>query len=186
MKRCFIAIKIPYEIQVARLLQLLKKNLSSSRINWVEPENIHLTLAFLGEISEKQIHSALDILKEVSLKISAIDLEIKGFGTFGRAETPSVLWLGIEPSPGLTELKLKLDIGLQTTGYIPDHRAFQPHLTLGRVKFFNNAAQLNEIKRSYVKTSFLKFSANHINMYESKLSGKGPEYIVIREFPLQS
>ena len=110
MKRCFVAIKIPYEIKVVSLLHLLKNALFSSSINWVKPGNLHLTLAFLGEISDERIQSTIDILNEISYNFTEIDIEIKGLGTFGSAGSPTVLWIGIKKSSILNELKRSNDV----------------------------------------------------------------------------
>jgi RNA 2',3'-cyclic 3'-phosphodiesterase len=185
MKRCFIAIKIPLDNSILKFLEFLKREFISSRISWVKPENMHLTLAFLGEISDQDIRETEEILEEASSKFSRIDFEIKGFGTFGNSQNPGVLWLGLNFTATLEKLKLKLDEDLKTIGYMPDDRPFQPHLTLGRIKFFNSKTQLVKIQSSYRETPFLKFSADKIILFESKLSSIGPEYFVIKDFPLQ-
>jgi 2'-5' RNA ligase len=184
MKRCFIAIKIPADNSIQTFYQHLRKEFEASGINWVKPENMHLTLVFLGEISDKQIEAAMGVLNETKLKYAPFHCELKGFGSFGPIQNPSVLWIGINSSPVLNEIKQDLDAGLKITGYKQEGRAFHPHLTLGRIKLFKNQAELHRLIGRYSDHSFLEFTGSSLTLFESKLSALGPVYSVLRDFPL--
>jgi 2'-5' RNA ligase len=184
MKRCFIALKIPAESSILTFYQHLRKEFEASGINWVKPVNMHLTLAFLGEISDKQIEAAIGILNETSLKYSPFHCELKGFGSFGSIQNPSVLWIGINSSPVLNEIKQDLDAGLKIIGYKQDGRVFHPHLTLGRIKLFKNQAELQRLISRYTDYSFLEFTISSLTFFESQLSALGPVYTELRDCPL--
>lgn len=96
MRRCFIAIDIPAANSILKLFQLLKKEFADSAINWVKPENIHLTLAFLGEIQDNQVEMTILELDEISRRFDSFNCNLYGFGSFGSRENPKVLRIGIK------------------------------------------------------------------------------------------
>jgi len=185
LKRCFIAIDIPAENSLPQLLKLLRKEFNASQINWVQPEKIHLTLAFLGEISDGQIDLTIKVLNEICLKFEPFNCNLKGFGSFGTKEKPTVLWIGVYVSRALYELKLKFDKGLEITGFNYDGKIFKPHLTLGRIKKFANHAEYLQLTGKYKDFSFLNFEVRSVILYESILSSSGPDYKPIKVFPLE-
>jgi RNA 2',3'-cyclic 3'-phosphodiesterase len=184
MKRCFIAIKIPFENSLSQFYEQLRKELSASVINWVKPENIHLTLNFLGELPDKQIERTIDELNKVALNFESFSCDLNGFGSFGSTKNPTVLFIGINASQKLIELRIQLDEGLKLTGYKPDERIFKPHLTLGRIKEFKNQPELRRLTGKYNDSFFLSFNVSSLILYESRLSSLGPVYTPIRIFPL--
>lgn len=186
MKRCFIAVKIPAEPAIRNFLLQLKNSLSSSRINWVDPGSLHLTFAFLGDLNEQQIKLTSEILRLATEACPPVDIEIKGLGSFGSRQNPTVIWMGIKASENLFNLQSRLDKDLKVIGYVSDHKIFHPHLTLGRIKSFNDKQNLDSYSEKNKDTTFLKFLAKSVILFESKLSQKGPEYSVISEFALQA
>jgi 2'-5' RNA ligase len=103
-------------------------------VRWVSPEQIHLTLKFLGEVPDGQVAQvcrALDGLAEHE----AFEFQIEGVGTFGTHQSPRVVWVGVRmPNPPLTDLQKACEEALAGLGFPLEGRAFKPHLTLGRVK----------------------------------------------------
>lgn len=133
--RCFIAIEIPVEVQEAISEAISPiKGLAQESIKWVGPENIHLTLKFLGNTPESRIKSIEAALTRATEGFSPIKGEIKGAGAFPSLRRPSVFWVGLECPPALMELKKRLESGLAALGFELDDRPFSPHLTVGRVK----------------------------------------------------
>jgi len=185
MKRCFIAIKIPLLNSLLNFYQQARKEFSDSDVNWVKPENMHLTLAFLGQLQQKQVEETKQILNNICLKIEPFDLELKGFGSFGRGANPCVLWIGVNTSYKLNELKIQLNTELALTGYKPDKNIFQPHLTVGRIKMIKNQSELFNLGEKYKEHSFIIFRVNSIILYESILSSLSPKYTPISDFPLR-
>lgn len=117
-----------------RLRERLDTAGAAGGIRWVPPENLHLTVWFLGEVSEPRAAAVLDALRP-PLDLQAFDLHIAGFGAFPPSGPPRVVWMGV--SRGLEELaRAHEQIGarLQPWGFPPEGRAYSAHLTLARVK----------------------------------------------------
>ena len=93
--RTFIAIGLPAEIKafLGKLQETLKK--SNADVKWVKPENIHLTLKFLGEREKKKIDEIIKIIDDVSSEASVFQLEISSIGAFPKKEYPRVIWVGL-------------------------------------------------------------------------------------------
>lgn len=99
---------------------------------WVDPENFHLTVRFIGDVDEgrfEDIHMAL-----ARIQAPAFDLTLEGISTFGKAKTPHTLWVGVQRNEALNTLHAKVDRTLVTTGFEPEGRKYSPHVTLARLK----------------------------------------------------
>jgi RNA 2',3'-cyclic 3'-phosphodiesterase len=179
VKRCFIAIEIPDANSLTKFNHLLNKDFANSDIKWVKPENMHLTLVFLGEITDEQVEAAIKVLRSVSENYNPFVCELKGFGSFGTKNNPTVLWIGIDVSKPLLELKNRLDSGLKSSGYKINENKYRPHLTLGRVKLFKNHNELDQLTGKYKDYLFLTFTVFRLILFESKLSSQGPAYTPI-------
>jgi len=101
-------------------------------VRWVDPENYHVTLKFLGNVAEDRIAEVEEALDHVASTTRGIDLSVQGFGAFPTIRRPSVIWIGVEPTPSLRCLKQDLEWALKDCGFARETRAFHPHLTLGR------------------------------------------------------
>jgi RNA 2',3'-cyclic 3'-phosphodiesterase len=126
MLRLFVGIGFPPELKLR--LSLLCSGVPNAR--WVDPGNLHLTLRFIGEISE-------DIAADVDaalarLKARRFVLQLAGTGVFG-GDRPRNLWVGIERNPELTALRDKIELALTRIGLAPEPRKFAPHVTLARL-----------------------------------------------------
>ena len=156
-------------------------------VRWVRPEQIHLTLQFLGEVSDArvpQVAKALDDLGEQA----AFDFEIEGIGTFGSPRSPRVIWVGVRmPNPSLTNLQKSCEVQLAELGFAPEGRAFRPHLTLGRVKDFRAGRQIAEAVDSVKSQVFapLRQAAGQVILFESILRPQGSQYVVAHKIVLR-
>ena len=133
--RAFVALELSPEIKqaIAEYLQPLRK--LSDKVRWVKPENIHLTLKFLGDTPTKQIEAISGTLEEISHHYAPISVEIAGAGSFPNSRRPRVLWIGLDdPSGEISELAKQIDAGLHKFGFPKEKRSFSPHLTIGRVR----------------------------------------------------
>jgi len=127
MLRLFVGIEFPPELKLE--LSLLCSGVPGAR--WVDPGNLHLTLRFIGEISE-------DIAADVDaalagLKARRFTLQLAGTGVFG-GNKPHALWVGVERHPDLVRLRDKIEQALIRTGLAPEQRRFAPHVTLARLR----------------------------------------------------
>jgi 2'-5' RNA ligase len=127
MLRLFVGIGFPPELKLR--LSLLCTGLPGAR--WVDPDNFHLTLRFIGETGEDV---AADIDAALSrLQVRRFTVQLAGLGLFASGERPRTLWVGIERHPELTALRDKIEQALIRTGLPPEPRKFAPHVTLARL-----------------------------------------------------
>ena len=127
MLRLFVGIGFPPELKLQ--LSLLCSGISGTR--WVDPGNFHLTLRFIGEISESVAADIDDALARI--RAHRFSLQLAGTGVFGGADKPRSLWVGVERSPDLVALHDKIERALIRVGLAPELRKFSPHITLARL-----------------------------------------------------
>ena len=125
--RAFIAIDLPDFIHSAleQIQAALRPACSDAR--WTRSEGIHLTLKFLGEISDRKVREVSECLKKLG-KFESLAIRVKGFGFFPDGRRPRVFWVGIEESASLTRLAEHVDKAMETIGFAREERAFRPHL----------------------------------------------------------
>jgi len=127
MLRLFVGIEFPPELKLE--LSLLCSGVPGAR--WVDPGNLHLTLRFIGEITE---YLAADVDESLAeLKARRFTLQLAGTGVFG-GNKPHALWVGVERHPDLVRLRDKIEQALIRTGLAPEQRRFAPHVTLARLR----------------------------------------------------
>jgi len=184
MKRTFIAVKTELLQENLLLYSEIKSKLKDSYINWVDANNMHLTLFFLGNTSEQQIPEIARELKNLLSETRSFSFLLKGLGVFRNIHDPRVFWLGIENGNDLKELKVKIDKVLDKLGYKIEDREFKPHLTLGRIKNIKQKDSLRELAEKYKEYTFQEIFVSEVIFYESTLTPKGPIYNEIQKFKL--
>jgi 2'-5' RNA ligase len=179
--RLFIGIKLSdlLKKEIARVCESLKK--FNSDVKWVEIENIHLTLKFLGEVKEEELVN-LDCIKEISQKNLPFIYEIQGIGGFPNIKHPRVIWIGINNGKEkIIEICKSLDEILCKVGFKKEEKGFNPHITIGRIRSNKNLSVLiSNIQR--VTVSNLKEEVKSIYLIKSVLTPSGPIYTDIKEF----
>src|SRR5207247_2680230 len=143
----FIAIQLSDEMkrEIGSVQAELKREVSGSgrrgkavKIGWTQPEGIHLTLKFLGDIQETQVEALREILHRVAAPARPFTLEARGLGAFPNPRAPRVIWLGLHGSNDdmaeLQRLQAAVEAGLGGLGFPKDARAFRPHLTVARIR----------------------------------------------------
>lgn len=183
-KRTFLAIDVNPQDNIINLLQELKRNHKIDSIKWVDPAIMHLTIFFLGDTPSTQIPSICEMLKASIQKFEPFSITLKGIGYFGRP-SPRVIWVGVDFPKLLNELKLSVDEVLSEFDFSDDKEKFNPHLTLGRVKFMHNTDKLNAAIQQYRNKSFQVQEVKELVLYESILKPQGPEYRAIQKFELR-
>ena len=134
--RSFIAIELPEEVRggLARLRNELKRN-EHKFVKWVNPDGLHLTLKFLGNIPSKRVTEIINAIEEVTQGVSAFHLEISGLGAFPSLRQARVFWVGIGGEVDkLSKLQQNIDSALAVLGFAKEERSFVPHLTLARLR----------------------------------------------------
>ena len=184
MKRLFVAIKIKPEDQLSFAYRKIKDDLLADNIKWVNENNLHITLKFLGDTPDKDVPLIARNLKKSMEGTGRFDFRIEGFGYFGNSRFPRVLWLGIEDGGQLQQLYTQINKGLENFGSPEKSLVFKPHLTIGRIKEFKNMTKLFELEAEFTGEIFQTAPVNEIILYESFLKPTGPVYKVVEKFEL--
>jgi RNA 2',3'-cyclic 3'-phosphodiesterase len=184
MKRLFVALKVEPEESLLMMISSLKAGLKMDSIKWTSPENIHITLAFLGDTEENMINPLCSKLKENCIGFGEFQLILKGSGIFRNMNDPRIIWTGIETSEKLIQLNDIIVNGLKTIDINLDDRPFNPHLTLGRIKHLNNKAVLKTLIDRFKNIEFQMIPVTEVILYESILSQSGPLYKTVSFFKL--
>lgn len=179
--RAFVAIEIPEPIlhDLASWQARFRPVVKDAR--WTQPESIHLTLKFLGEISESKTQEVIQALNSVAA-FEPFLIEIGGFGFFPSPRRPRIFWAGVNAPPALEQLSTQVDSALNPLGFPPEARAFTPHLTLAR---FNVAKPRPEVEALIDRTSsasFGSFQVTDFYLWESRLSPAGNTYRKVANF----
>jgi RNA 2',3'-cyclic 3'-phosphodiesterase len=175
--RLFIAIDLSE--QAKENIEKIKSELKGIKgVKPVSKENIHLTLKFLGEVSDKKAEDIVNALSQV--KFRPFNMSINKMGVFPNEQRIQVLWVNAEPAEPLVEVKKMIDAALPR---FKDDHPFKSHITFVRIKYIANDADkkkiLDILKKSVEKTSFL---VNNFRLYKSDLQPMGPVYEVVKEF----
>lgn len=183
--RAFIAISLTKEIQdkILKIQEQLRR--SNADVKWVEPENIHLTLKFLGNVEEKKIEKIKGILEKISEEYEKFSMELLKIGAFPKLSNPRVIWIGIEKGKEkLQKTFSDLEEGLNKVGFKKEEREFSAHITIGRVKSpLNRSKLLEEIKRTNFER--MNLLVTKISLFKSTLTPKGPIYESLYEADLK-
>jgi 2'-5' RNA ligase len=186
-KRLFIAVDISDEARkrVREYIEVLKANARETRVSWTKPENLHLTLKFLGDVDQSRIVLLTTALEQIVKALSPIDLEISGTGVFPSTGKPKVLWIGVDDVSGdLAKAAQSIEEACDKLGFAREDRKFSPHLTIGRVREPSHARELAE---QHLENGFasIQFPVSEIVLYESKLSPAGSIYTPLVKAKLQ-
>lgn len=134
--RTFIAVEMPQRV-IARALALVRLlQETTDDVSWVRQQQMHLTLKFLGEVSETELPDVCRVVREAAAEIEPFEVTLRGAGAFPAVETPRTLWIGIrEGAEELRALQGAIDTALhQELGFPHEKRGYRPHLTIGRLK----------------------------------------------------
>jgi RNA 2',3'-cyclic 3'-phosphodiesterase len=179
--RAFIAIELSPEIY-ARLDEVenqLQKQLDAGVIRWVPPQNIHLTLKFLGDVSLANLEVLKKILESEVGKHTPFEISVGELGAFPSIRRPRVIWVGVQAPPDLGLLQHGIETEMAGLGYAPEDRDFSPHLTLGRVSRNASSPELKNVGDALVtsKVSYLGATrVSDVNLFRSDLKPGGAVY----------
>jgi RNA 2',3'-cyclic 3'-phosphodiesterase len=146
------------------------------KVRWVPPPNMHVTLRFLGQITEPMSHALKDMLDPIVSRMPAFDLECAGIGVFPDGNKPKVIYAGLgSGSEALNELYESVYSRLLMAGFSFEDKPFRPHVTIGRVKYSPKDA-LTPILSPFDGTFFGTSLIRHFYCYQSDLTSLGAEY----------
>jgi 2'-5' RNA ligase len=189
MTRTFIALEMNEALQrhLGEIITQMARALPNLR--WVDPESIHLTLAFLGELDDQRLVAAIEATENAAGQIAPFRYRLAQPGTFGSPRQPRVIWAGIDdPTGTLTRLHRLLNRELEQHGFEIETRPFSPHLTLSRIKAPLKAGELQALQRvltdKAIMPSSTYYRVAYLSVVKSELSRAGTKYTILRNCQL--
>lgn len=177
--RTFIAVEVPDSAKdrIAQMVNRLKA--TGTDIKWVEPDNIHVTLKFLGNIGTGQPAVIRDGLSAALDTADAFDLKLGRIGAFPDMNRPRVFWISIvEGRDELVAMQHRIETELHARGFVREERPFSPHLTIGRVRSPRGLTKLTDLIGDMAFETE-PFSVKRAAVVKSDLKPDGPMYTVI-------
>jgi 2'-5' RNA ligase len=183
-RRLFVALDPPEPVRrrLAALAVELRRSAGrhADEVRWVPPENVHLTLQFLGAVPEERVRDVEATVRAAAAGSRPLSLELKGAGGFPNARRPRVVWAGLAGEVvALAALVADLGRRLAPLGFAPEERPFSAHLTLGRARDGRGAPGLAGALAHAAEADGTPWRAGDVALFESHLSPKGPRYEVI-------
>jgi RNA 2',3'-cyclic 3'-phosphodiesterase len=183
--RTFIAIEIPSEVKSALAALQTELRRAGADVSWTKPENIHLTLNFLGEVDERRIGEVENICVASAAEFQPFTLGLNDTGVFPNARQPRVLWVGLAGEIGKTsEMRKRLDDGLALIGFEREEKDFRPHLTIGRVKSNRKIRELLALAGAR-QVPASPFVVTELVLMKSELYPAGARYTPMARAPLR-
>jgi RNA 2',3'-cyclic 3'-phosphodiesterase len=187
--RAFIAIELPDNIkkELIKVISILRAD-SSVPVKWVEPENVHITLKFLGDIDTERVDAIINAVKQATAGIPPFKLEVRGLGVFPNPKKTQVAWAGLSGDMEvLVHLQQNVEFEMEEMGFSREMRKFSPHLTLARVR--DNITSMERERFGNLVTG-ASFSAGTIkvesvNLMKSLLTRQGAVYSRLGSIGLQ-
>jgi len=177
--RGFIAIDMESNKKLIEFENEIKK--TGADLKLVDPENIHITLKFLGDTEETLISEIEKIMNNAVKETKPFNIQLKGTGVFPNQNYIKVVWVGIEHGDPIASIANEIDEKLSKLGFKKEERAFSPHLTIARVKTSRNKDKLLQTIEKYRDVEFSDIKVDLIKLKKSDLTPKGPIYTTIKE-----
>jgi 2'-5' RNA ligase len=184
--RTFLGMKIGASTRSAAVALQDDLAATGAQAKWVEAENMHLTLVFLGELDDRDLMAVFKVAKKVAAAAGPFGIEVAGVGAFPTPRRPKVIWAGItEGADELLSLHAALEEPLIDAGaYRKEERAYTPHLTLGRPNTEADGQLLAAELPKYQDWKGGTFLVDELIVFSSEMQRKGPEYTVMGRVPL--
>jgi len=174
--RAFIAVEIePQTVrQISAVVADLKPRIPG--IRWISPANFHFTLKFVGDIEENKVEPIARALELALHPFPRFTINAKGLGVFPDLKRPRILWVGLE-GKGLAALASRVETVLESLGFAPEKREFQPHLTVGRWRQFDRSSRkFGEELERWKGHEFGESTVAEVIFFQSQLKREGATY----------
>lgn len=181
--RAFIAVEL--DEKARELIRDVQTRLKSAGadVKWVKPENAHLTLKFLGDVPEKRLKAVIEALETLTAAASPIPTRLTRLGMFPDRRRPRLLWIGLDDAEGrLTRLAEAVETALGNVGFKKEDRAFQPHITIARLRSSHNVGALAETAAQLSIPCGINQSFASLTLFKSTLTPAGPVYESLKKF----
>jgi len=180
--RAFVALSLPPQEREgihAALEPLRERGLP---VRWVEPDALHLTIKFLGEIEGAELEQINGVLAAVAAKHVPLELRVGGFGAFPSLRRANVLWLGVQGDGVLERLQRDAELAFSKLGYAREQKPFRAHITVGRVKGEARAPDVERIAPGIDYRGSVRVET--IDLMRSHLGGAGARYELLTRWTL--
>jgi len=184
--RCFVAVKVaePVRDLIVRVQETLRR--AEAAVKWVERENLHLTLKFLGDLDEGRVDTLRALLAGEAVRWRPLALEYRGIGTFPERGAPRVVWAGATGDiDRLAGLATAMERHAETVGVPRERHPFVAHLTIGRVKSDRNLKRLQAAIEPQLRVPLGKDAVGEFVLVRSTLTSDGPVYDVLESYGLR-
>lgn len=178
-KRLFVAIDFPPEVKAQ--IETVCGGLRDVR--WVERDQMHLTLRFIGEVDLTRFKQVKDALQAV--RFEPFTVTLKGVGHFPQQGLPRVLWVGVEASGALKRLARDVERAIVGLGFEPERRPFSAHVTLARLKYPPPAGELKQFYERNKRFVADTITVEAFSLFSSVLSHDGAVYQVESTYPMR-
>ncbi len=186
--RTFIAIPLPNQVRdyLSNIIKVFKETFPGNAVKWVHPDNIHITLKFLGDVSKSNLHILFDKLDSKN-QFFPFTLTLNKIGAFPSIYKPQVIWAGTTNHEILIEIVKFIERSTSLINEEKEPKSFVPHMTIARLRPGIKNNQIDELKREiykYKEIESLSFEVNHYCVFQSFLNSKGPIYTALRRYDL--
>ena len=187
--RAFLASELPSALQdaIQKTTANLHKTLGDDLVRWVPAHNIHLTLKFLGDVSQTNLDLIKQMLATEAAQYQSFDVQVEGIGSFPNARRPRVIWVGLNAPAALASLQHSIETAAARLGYESEERGFSPHLTIGRVRQNVSSSDVQKIRVALEAAKVGNLGTAHINavhLFKSDLQPTGSVYTKLFSAPL--
>jgi RNA 2',3'-cyclic 3'-phosphodiesterase len=180
--RLFVALEIPASVREALAGLISEMRAIAPKVKWVRPENLHVTLKFIGHIAPEKLDAINDSLATVRSG-AVVTIDFRGLGFFPNEKRARVLWAGVEASANLATLAGDVNRALITVGFAAETRDFKPHLTLARFDPPGMPPALSKVVECNATRAFGALRSGTFHVIQSKLKPTGAEYTTLRSIP---
>jgi 2'-5' RNA ligase len=178
--RTFVAVELSEDVRRALRDVQARLRASGADVKWVEEENLHLTVKFLGEVQDERLVNVIAAMRLAVASLTTFSVSIGGIGAFPSLTRPRVVWAGLqaggEPFKALRE---RVETAMDDIGFPREGRAPHPHVTLGRVRDPRRLKRLPELLKAEPTETLGTMTVEKLTVMASQLSPKGPRYTPI-------
>ncbi|HYM39794.1 MAG TPA: RNA 2',3'-cyclic phosphodiesterase [Thermoplasmata archaeon] len=180
--RAFISADLPPLPSIASFLEELRG--ASRDLKLVSADHLHLTLKFLGDTEDGLVPEIVSAMREASEGIPPLTVTVRGTGAFPNLSRPRVVWIGLEGAESLARIARALEENLRALGFVPESRAWSPHVTLARVRIPRGLDRVRDLLERRQDETFAQVRIEDIRLKKSVLQPQGPEYTTVESVRL--
>jgi 2'-5' RNA ligase len=184
--RTFVAVAISSAVRDGAMRLIERFRATGAEVKWVAPENMHITLKFLGDVDSREIHRVCEAVQGAVADAAPFEFEVRGAGAFPKPSRPRTVWLGVaQGREELIDLNKRVERPLEKLGFRREARRFQPHLTIGRVRRGGpGVAELGTLIGEKGDVELGLTTARELVVFSSQLDRSGPTYEALAHAPL--